>query len=76
MSELKLCEFSLSTMGFDLEIKAQFFINPSGPKVHCYDMKAIDTQTGKEVTDRTTIGFLNSYLGPRMSGYINERYQG
>lgn len=76
MSELKLCEFSLSTMGFDLEIKAQFFINPAGPRVKSFEMVAIDSQTSKPVTDKTTLSFLHNYIGPRMSSLINERYQG
>jgi hypothetical protein len=76
MSDLKLCEFSLSTMGFDLEIKAQFFIDPAGPKVKSFEMNALDQATGKPVSDKTTLSFLHNYIGPRMQSLINEKYQG
>lgn len=76
MNELRTCEFNYSTMGFDLHIKAQFFINPSGPKVKEFEMTATETGTKKPVTDKTTLSFLHSYVGPKMSQLVNERYDG
>lgn len=66
----------MQAMGFDLEIKAQFAINPSGPAVKDFEMTAYELGTKKKVDDKNILSFLNSYIGPKMSQLVNERYHG